>query len=129
MQIARLQVDNFRGIKAATLEFDGHTLLVGRNNVGKSTICEALELALGSDRQSRFPVVEEFDFYNAVYLDENEEPVVIRIEVLLVDVTPTVEKTCFNYLERWDPKKRRILEKGELDQVDDEGLVWTRRRP
>lgn len=33
---------NFRGIKNADLTFDGHTLLVGGNNVGKSTICDTL---------------------------------------------------------------------------------------
>lgn len=127
MQVSRLKINNFRGIKAAELDFDGHTLLVGGNNIGKSTICEALELALGPDRQSRFPVVEEFDFYNAGYLDENEEPVEIRIEVLLTDVTPTVEKACGNYLERWNPVTRTILGQGELAQVDGAGLVWCLR--
>ncbi|HQE39882.1 MAG TPA: AAA family ATPase [Zoogloea sp.] len=127
MQVSRLTLKNFRGIKDAEINFDGHTLLIGANNVGKSTICEALELALGPDRQSQFPVVQEFDFYNAVYLDEKEEPIEIRIEVLLTDVTPTVEKTCRNYLERWDPAKRRILANGELNQVDDASLVWCLR--
>lgn len=127
MQVSRLALQNFRGIKQAELDFDGHTLLVGGNNVGKSTVCEALELALGSDRQSRFPVVEEFDFYNATYLDENEQPIEIRIEVLLADVTPTIEKACGNYLERWDPATRRILTQGELAQVNGAGLVWCLR--
>ena len=127
MQVSRLTLENFRGSKSAELDFDGHTLLVGRNNVGKSTICEALELALGPDRQRRFPVVEEYDFYNAIYLDENEDPVEIRIEVLLTDVTPTIEKACGNYLERWDSANRRILGQGEIDQVDGAGHVWCLR--
>lgn len=127
MQVSRLTINNFRGIGEADLDFEGHTLLIGGNNVGKSTICEALELALGPDRQRRFPVVEEFDFYNADYLDENEEPVEIRIEVLLTDVTPTVERACANYLERWNPETRKILGQGELDQVDGAGLVWCLR--
>jgi len=127
MQVSRLKIKNFRGIKQAELDFDGHTLLVGGNNVGKSTICEALELALGPDRQKRFPVVQEFDFYNAAYLDENEKPIEIHIEVLLTNVTPPAEKACGNYLERWDPTKRRILSQGELDQVDRAGLVWCLR--
>lgn len=127
MRISRLKLENFRGIKFANLEFTGHTLFVGQNNVGKSTICEALELALGPDRQYRSPVVEEYDFYNGAYLGENEEPVPIRIEVLLTDVTPTVERVCFNYLERWDPRERRILEQGELERVDGEGFIWCLR--
>lgn len=127
MQVSSLKIENFRNIKNAELSFDGHTLLVGQNNVGKSTVFEALELALGPDRQARFPVVEEFDFYNAGYLDENEVPIPIRIEVLLTDVTPTVERTCFNYLERWNPADRRILGTGEIEGVDDAGLVWCLR--
>lgn len=127
MLVARLTITNFRGIKNATLDFDGHTLLIGANNVGKSTICEALDLALSPDRQSRFPVIEEYDFYNAAYLDEAEKPVELRIEVLLVDVTPTIQRTCGNYLERWDPAKRRVLQEGEIDQVDGAGLKWCLR--
>ena len=68
MKVARLIIDRFRGIRNATLYFEGHTLLVGMNNVGKSTVCEALDLVLGPDRLARFAAVEEFDFYNAEYL-------------------------------------------------------------
>src|SRR5262245_769581 len=124
MQVSRLTIENFRGTKFAELEFNGHTLFVGRNNVGKSTICEALELALGPDRQSRFPVVEEYDFYNATYLTNSETPIPIRIEVLLTDVTAGVANACANYLERWDRAHRRILDQGEIDNVDKTGHVW-----
>src|ERR1043166_153255 len=127
MQISQLKIENFQCVKAAQLDFTGHALIVGQNNVGKSTICEALDLALGSDRQSRFPVVEEFDFYNANYIDENDSPVPIRIEVLLTNVTSTIEKACFTHLERWDPKERRILGRGDLEEVDGDGLVWCLR--
>jgi putative ATP-dependent endonuclease of the OLD family len=127
MQVSRLTLNNYRNIKHATLEFDGHTLLVGANNVGKSTVCEALELALGPDRQGRVPVVEEFDFYNAAYLDGEGKPIEIRIEVLLTDVTPTIINLCAMHLERWDPEKRRILAEGEIDSVDDPGFVWCLR--
>jgi hypothetical protein len=65
MKVVQLSISNFRGIRSSELQFDGHTLLVGPNNVGKSTICEALDLVLGPDRISRFPPVEEFDFHNA----------------------------------------------------------------
>jgi putative ATP-dependent endonuclease of OLD family len=127
MRVDRLSIENFRGIKKAELDFFGHTLLIGGNNVGKSTICEALELALGPDRQARFPVVEEFDFYNAAYLDENENTIDIRIEVLLTDVTPTIRKSCNPYLERWNPQERKLLGQGEIDGVDEAGLQWALR--
>lgn len=78
MKVVRLKIENFRSIKSAELHFDGHALIVGPNNVGKSTICEALDLVLGPDRISKFPPVEEFDFHNAHYLAppavEGDEP-------------------------------------------------------
>jgi putative ATP-dependent endonuclease of OLD family len=127
MRVEKLKIENFQCIKSADLDLKGHTLLVGQNNVGKSTICDALDLALGPDRQSRKPVVDEFDFYNAQYLDANGEPVLIRIEVLLTDVTPTIERMCRDHLERWHPKERRVLAAGELDQVDGAGMSWCLR--
>jgi putative ATP-dependent endonuclease of the OLD family len=119
MKVTRLNIQNFRGISSADLFFDGHTLLIGRNNVGKSTICDALDLVLGPDRLARTPAVEEFDFYNARYLDEDgQTPVPIRIEVLLTDLTAEVARQCFANLEHWHKNERRLLGSGEIDQVD-----------
>ncbi len=53
MKITRLTIENFRGVSKTEIEFSGHTLLVGGNNVGKSTICEALDLVLEPDRLFR----------------------------------------------------------------------------
>ena len=44
MKVVSLKITNFRSIRSAELKFDGHCLIVGPNNVGKSTICEALDL-------------------------------------------------------------------------------------
>jgi putative ATP-dependent endonuclease of the OLD family len=119
MKLTKLKIHNFRGIRSAELFFDGHTLLIGRNNVGKSTICEALELVLGPDRLARTPPVEEFDFYNAQYLDaDGQTQIPIRIEVLLTDLTDEVARQCFANLEHWHKDERRLLEPGEIDQVD-----------
>jgi putative ATP-dependent endonuclease of the OLD family len=48
VKVVQLKIENFRGIESADLRFEGHALLVGSNNVGKSTICEALDLVLAS---------------------------------------------------------------------------------
>ena len=119
MKLTKLKIDNFRGIRSAELFFDGHTLLIGRNNVGKSTICEALELVLGPDRLARTSPVEEFDFYNARYLDaDGQTQIPIRIEVVLTDLTEEVARLCFANLEHWHKDERRLLGPGEIDQVD-----------
>lgn len=119
MKVVRLAIENFRGIKSAQLLLDGHTLFVASNNVGKSTICEALDLVLGADRLNRFPPIDEFDFYNAHYMSaalaEGEPPVLtkIRIEVVLVEPSEEVLIKCGGHLEFWHVAEKRLLGDGE----------------
>lgn len=116
MRVKRLTIDNFKGVKSAVLNFDGHTLLVGGNNVGKSTVCDALDLVLGPDRFNKFPPVEEYDFYNAEYLaDDGITPKPLRIEVMLIDLSAEVERTCFAHTELWHLNEKRLLVEGEAD--------------
>lgn len=68
MQICRLTIKNFRGIKDATLDLPTHGVLIGDNNTGKTTVLEALDLVLGPDRLGRTPCVDEHDFYQGKYL-------------------------------------------------------------
>src|SRR5674476_977809 len=120
MKICRLSMTNFRGIANALLHFDGHTLLVGTNNVGKSTICEALDLVLGPDRLSKFPPVEEFDFYNSAYLEnDNQTPKPLKIEVILVGLSMEVSNSCGGHVEFWHKKEKRILAENEVDITND----------
>jgi putative ATP-dependent endonuclease of OLD family len=121
MRVTRLKIENFRGISKAELHFSGHTLLIGGNNVGKSTVCEALDLVLGPDRLYRNPPVEEFDFRNGNYLSEKEdgvEPVPIRIEVVLTDLTEEIQRQCAANLEFWHKKENRLLGQGEITETD-----------
>lgn len=120
MKVVRLTIANFRGIRSAELFFNGHTLMVGTNNVGKSTICEALDLVLGPDRLNRFPPVDEFDFYNATYLTppeaegEKTESVPLRIEAVLIDLSGEIDNKCGGNVEFWHLKEQRILGPGEI---------------
>jgi len=120
MQVCRLSMENFRGVSKAVLHFTGHTLLIGGNNVGKSTICEALDLVLGPDRLNRTPPIEEFDFHNANYLSEDgETEIPLRIEAVLVGLTDDVQAICAANLEFWHNAERRILGEGEVATADD----------
>ena len=67
MRIAYVDIGNFRGIAKGRIFLDGHTVLIGDNNAGKSTIFEAIDLVLGPDRTSRVPVIDEHDFYAGKY--------------------------------------------------------------
>jgi putative ATP-dependent endonuclease of OLD family len=63
MQVALLQIENFRGIRSGKLRFRDHTVLIGPNNSGKTTIVEALALVLGRDRLVRS--LTEHDFHGS----------------------------------------------------------------
>lgn len=120
MQVVRLKIENFRGIRSAELLFDGHTLLVATNNAGKSTICEALELVLGPDRLNRVPAIDEFDFYNAHYLTpaavEGAPPILtqLRVEVILIEPGDEVLMKCGGHIEYWHTVEKRLLVNGEV---------------
>lgn len=68
MRVSRITVANFRGIRSATIFLPNHAVLIGDNNTGKTTILEALDLALGPDRLNRMPPVDEHDFYQGKYV-------------------------------------------------------------
>lgn len=120
MKVVRLAISNFRGIKSACFLFNGHTLMVGANNVGKSTICEALDLVIGPDRLNRFPPIDEFDFYNACYLAPDVDiqaervPTPLRIEVVLIDLSAEIDAKCGGHIEFWHVDENRLLESGEI---------------
>lgn len=127
MHVSKLTIENFRGISKAELFFAGHTLLIGGNNVGKSTVCEALDLVLGPDRLYRNPPVEEFDFRNANYLADDGSPTPIRIEALLTNLTEEITRQCANNLDFWHKTEKRILAEGEIDIVDRDSVEFCLR--
>ncbi|HEJ4140583.1 TPA: AAA family ATPase, partial [Pseudomonas aeruginosa] len=129
MRVVRLGISNFRGIKSAELLFDGHTLMVGSNNVGKSTICDALDLVLGPDRLNRFPPIDEFDFYNAQYLatpaQEGAEPesIPLRVEVVLIELSAEIDAKCGGNTEFWHLEEQRLLGAGEVQAANPPHVV------
>jgi putative ATP-dependent endonuclease of OLD family len=127
MKVTRLKINNFRGIKKADLHFKDHSLIVGGNNVGKSTIFDALDLVLGPDRLNRFPAVEEFDFYNAVYIDD-DKAIPITIEIMLTELSDEATLRCGNHIEFWHKTERRVIGEGEIDAVDDNCMPCLRMK-
>jgi putative ATP-dependent endonuclease of the OLD family len=63
VRVCRLKIDGFRGTNHADIPLGQHTVLVGPNNSGKTTIIEALALLLGRDRLVRH--LTEHDFFGS----------------------------------------------------------------
>lgn len=141
MKIVNLKIRNFRGIKKAELTFNNSQVFIGDNNTGKTTILEALDLALGPDRLNRFPAVNEHDFHLGQYLlDDDEIPIgqqiiddewerfnkifsddndrTIAVLVQLTDLTDE-QKTVFgSRTEFYEQAENRILDRNEISGVD-----------
>lgn len=129
MKVSRLVVKNFRGISEAGLFFPDHVVLIGDNNVGKSTIFEALDLVLGPDRLSRRPVVDEHDFYLGAYRAENEEAEAptIHIEATITNLNADQRARFKDYIEWWDQQKNELLTVPPPANADQEHVVHALR--
>ena len=78
MQISKLQIQNYRQIGQTPLVVDfksGLNILIGENNIGKTTVIEAVALVLGYGSAERSPVaVQTSDFH------DKSLPIEIRLE-------------------------------------------------
>lgn len=126
MRVRMLEIENFRGVRSGSVKFEPETLLVGGNNVGKSTICEALDLVLGPERLYRRPAISEHDFHKSQYLDGANEPVQILIRAVLVDLSELQQRTFHSNLRRWDDQACDYVDEdpGGLERADEEGVLW-----
>ncbi len=126
MRVRRLKIANFRGVADGMVDFAGHTLLVGGNNVGKSTVCEGLDLVLGPERLFRRPVIDEHDFYCGRYLDSDGNPVEVRIEAVLVELSEEAQRRFGRHLRRWDDQAGAFIdaEGAGLAAADQPGVIW-----
>ena len=126
MKVRLLEIENFRGVANGRVAFSGNTLLVGGNNVGKSTICEALDLVLGPERLNRRPVIDEHDFFQSRYVTESGEPIPIVVRLVLTDLSEEALRRFGSHLRRWNELACEFAdeEPNTADHADDENVVW-----
>ncbi len=118
MKVEKLIIKNFRGIKSTELFLNGHTVIVGDNNVGKSTIIEAIDLVLGPERLSRYPVIDEHDFYAGDYIGTTGDSVQIEIETIIIDLNEEQLRHFRNHLEWWNIEKKALLDSPPASATD-----------
>ncbi len=104
--------------------FTAHAVIIGRNSVGKSTLCEALDLLLGPDRLARSNRIDEHDFFERRYLAVDGVPILVELEVVLTDLTEDVLTKFRIHLEYWDTATDELLnETAPPEEVDDDIVV------
>ncbi|MBX5237623.1 ATP-dependent endonuclease [Rhizobium sp. NLR22b] len=146
MRIARVKISNFRGIKTAELLLPAHAVLIGDNNVGKSTVLEAIDLCLGPDRLNRLPPIDEHDFHLGRYLASanalpegdavdaateaapepagdaptaaNAENPIIEIELTITGLSEEQQDHFSSNIEWWNEATGALFN-GSADELDD----------
>jgi putative ATP-dependent endonuclease of OLD family len=122
MRIARLSIKNFRGVRGGTLLLPPHAALVGDNNIGKSTVFEAIDLVLGPERLARRPVIDEHDFYAGEYLDAKGDPVLVWVEVVVVDLSEEQARHFRDHIEWWNDQDRALISEPPPESTDAPGV-------
>jgi putative ATP-dependent endonuclease of OLD family len=129
MRVRRITIENFRGVAHGIVDLPGHTLLVGDNNVGKSTVCEALDLVLGAERLFRRPIVDEHDFHNGRYFDDVGNLIVIKIEVVLIDLPEDTRRKLFHKTRPWSEETKDFVDVDGSTPSDTNAPSVTRALP
>jgi putative ATP-dependent endonuclease of OLD family len=124
VKVRRLTLQNFRGVSSGAVLLGEQSLLVGANSVGKSTVCEALDLILGPERMLRRPVIDEFDFYGAHYREEHGEQPEIRLEAVLTGLPTEAQRRFGAHLRRWDDQACDFVDTTPGSAVDAEEGEW-----
>lgn len=136
MYIAKLKIENFRCFRDTTIEFcPGMNVIIGPNNVGKTTVLKALELIFnrGATRSITF---DDFNKYNEDFSDPPE----IKIAVVLRSTdndTPEDKVIVASWLTKLDapweatltyrfflPEKNAAKYRDEISKVVDNDKKW-----
>ncbi|MCA8833613.1 MAG: ATP-binding protein [Proteobacteria bacterium] len=116
MKISQVKIENFRGYKDKTeIYINDLTVFVGKNDVGKSTILEALDIFFNEDvKEAGTVTIEKDDINKQSEFDDNKD---IVISVVFDDLPDKIDidhnnKTSLEqeYLLRTD-KKLEIIKK------------------
>ncbi len=123
MRLHQVAIEHFRGIRSAVVTFPPDALLLGPNGIGKSTVLEALDLALGPDRARGPDAINEHDFHLGKYTpeaagsdDSDTEPrrPTIEVNVVLSELEVPEMAEFRQHLEPWSFEPDRLYTAEEL---------------
>lgn len=123
MRLCQIEIKNFRGVKDATLLLPDHVIFVGDNNIGKSTILEAIDLVLGPDRASRKPVIDEHDFYAGEYLKSLDTQPELAIELIVINLSEEQTRHFQDHLEWWDQVANKLIQEPPPETIEGESVI------
>ena len=92
IKISEIRIAGFRGLRDISIPLDSITVLTGCNNVGKTSVLKALQLALGN---INFLTQEDF------FVGENDTTNKIIIDILFIPVDEEGNRTN-SFSEQWE---------------------------
>ena len=106
MHVCLLEIEGFRGIRSGRIVLGPHTVLLGANNVGKSSIIDALGLLLG--REGLVRTLNEYDFYGGDPQPDSRIRLRATITGTNEELAPLVDFDAGGIELRWNPMTASI---------------------
>lgn len=104
--IDKIRIDGFRGLRNFAMDLKSTTVLTGMNNVGKTSILKALQLAMGS----RYNItIEDFNIHDSIRVSK----IIVDVRIVPVDDNGNREE---NFNDDWE-----IYFSSDNLQLDSEG--------
>lgn len=90
--VDKIRIDGFRGLRNFGMNLNSTTVLTGMNNVGKTSVLKAMQLALGS----RYTVtMEDFNIHDGIRADK------IIVDIRIVPVNDEMNREI-NFNDDWE---------------------------
>ena len=112
LTLRKLALKEYRGIAELELTLGSTTVLIGENNVGKTTVLAALDAALGQRTRRRGLAFDDYDHRRAGPDSELQEGHRLEITVTFHEDKP----------DQWNDDVSAAL--AEVVQLDDDGCKW-----
>src|ERR1700730_7158536 len=88
MRITRLRIENFRSIRQLNLDLGDTTVFIGPNNAGKTSILDAVRIALTRRWGQRGTGFTEYDVHLASEADDPKASPGVSIELRAEESAP-----------------------------------------